>query len=165
MPKLDSIKPQMDYTLNHAMKTLDKAIALIPDDKLGWKPVDDAMSAAELGIHVYMCSLVYSAGTLKGEFTTADYSIIPFDPKTVKSAADIVDYGKKVKNYIKEILPKLTEADMDKEVTYSCWGDVKVGGFASMATILEETIHHRGQLCIYLRMLGIKPPFIYDIGG
>jgi uncharacterized damage-inducible protein DinB len=173
MPKLDSVKQQMGYTLNHAMKTLDKAIALIPDDKLDWKPVEDAMSAAELGIHIYMCGLVYAAGTLKGEFTNADYSIIPFDPKTVKSAAEIVEYGKKVKDYIKETLPKFTEADMNKEVTYSCWGDVKVGGLASMGTIgglasmgtiLEETVHHRGQLCIYLRMLGIKPPFIYDIG-
>ncbi|MFX0113502.1 MAG: DinB family protein [Candidatus Hodarchaeota archaeon] len=164
MSKLATVQQQMDYTLNHAMKTLDKAIALIPDDKLTWKPVEDAMSAAELGIHVYMCALTYTAGTLKGEFTNADYAIIPFDPKTVKSAAEIVEYGGKVKTYIEETLAKLTEADMDKEIIYSCWGGVKIGGFASLATILEETVHHRGQLCLYLRMLGIKPPFIYDIG-
>ncbi|MHA2231486.1 MAG: DinB family protein [Candidatus Hodarchaeales archaeon] len=163
MSKLESIKQQMKYTLNHAMKTLDKAILLIPDDKLTWKPVDDALSAAELGIHIYMCSLVYAAGTLKGEFTDADYSIIPFDSKKVESASDIIDYGEQVKAYIKEAIPKLTEADMDKQVTLTCWGGIKVGGMACMATILEETIHHRGQLCIYLRILGIKPPFIYDI--
>jgi len=163
MSKLDLMKQQMDYTLNHAMKTFDKAVLLIPDDKLDWKPVDDAMSAADLSIHVYMCSLVYAAGTVKGEFTDADYSIIPFDSKNIKSASEIVEYGKKVKTYIKENMSKLTESDMDKEITYGCWGNVKIGGFESMATILEETIHHRGQLCVYLRMLGIKPPFIYDV--
>ena len=163
MSKLDSVKQQLDYVLNHVMKTLDKAIMLIPDDKLDWKPIDDAMIAADLGIHIYMCSLIYMAGTLKGEFSNNDYSIIPFDSKNVKSASEIVEYGEKVKSYIKENLTKLTETDMDKRITYNCWGGVEIGGFESLATILEETIHHRGQLCVYLRMLGIKPPFIYDI--
>jgi len=148
--------------MNMAMKVLDKAIILIPDDKLNWKLFEDAMTAADLGIHIYACSLVYTAGTLKGEFSDADYAIIPFDSKNVKSATEIVEYGEKVKNYIKETLPKLTEADMDKKVTYNCWGSVKIGGFESLSTIFEEVIHHRGQLCIHLRMLGIKPPFIYD---
>ena len=163
MSKLDSIKQQLDYVLNHTMKTLDKAIMLISDDKLDWKPIDDAMTAADLGIHIYMCSLIYMAGTLKGEFSDDDYSIIPFDSKNVKSASEIVEYGEKVKTYIKENFPKLTEMDMNKKITYNCWGGVKIGGFESLSTILEETIHHRGQLCVYLRMLGIKPPFIYDI--
>lgn len=162
MSKLDSVKSQLDYTLNRAMKTLDKAIMLIPDDKLSWKPSDDSMSIADLGIHVYMCSLVYMAGTVKGEFTNDDYSIIPFDSKNVKSASEIVEYGEKVKSYIRENLPKLTEANLDEKVIYGCWGGAKIGGFESLATILEETIHHRGQLCVYLRMIGIKPPFIYD---
>lgn len=162
MSKLESIKQQLEYALNHAMKTLDKAILLIPENKLDWKPCDDAMKAADLGIHVYTCSLVYMAGTLKGEFTDADYSIIPFDSEAVKSPSEIIEYSEKIKSYIRDNISKLTEADLEKKVTYSCWGGFKLRGFESLATILEETIHHRGQLCVYLRMLGIKPPFIYD---
>ncbi len=163
MSKLESAKQQLDYTLNHAMKTLDKAILLIPDDKLGWKPVDDAMSAGELGIHVYMGTLAHFAGALKGDFSDDDFSIIPFDSKKVKSASEIIEYGEKVKSYIKNNLPKLTDDDMEKIVTYHCWGGFKFGTYESLVCNLEETIHHRGQLCVYLRMLGIKPPFIYDI--
>ncbi len=162
MSKLKNVRTQLQYAFTGPMKILDKAIKLVPDDKLQWKPFDDAMTAAELGIHIYMCSLVYTAGTLKGEFSESDYSIIPFNPENIKSASEIVEYGEKVKNYMRETLPKLTEDDMEKEITYKCWGGVKIPGFASMATILEEVIHHRGQLCLYLRMLGIKPPFIYD---
>ena len=163
MTKIESAKQTLDYVLNHAMKTLDQAILLIPDDKLNWKPVQDAMSAGELGIHVYMGSLAHMAGTLQGEFSDDDYSLIPFDAKQIKSASEIIEYGKKVKSYIKENFPKLTEEDMDKKVTYHCWGGFKYGGYESLASILEETIHHRGQLCTYLRTLGIKPPFIYDL--
>ena len=56
----------------------------------------------------------------------------------------------------------MLEEDMDRKVSYNCWGGAKIGGLEFLATILEETIHHRGQLCLYLRMMGIKPPFIYD---
>ncbi|MHA1967615.1 MAG: DinB family protein [Candidatus Hodarchaeales archaeon] len=162
MQKLENAKGQLNYTINMAMKTLDKAILLIPDDKLKYKPSDDVMEAAELGIHIYMCSLVYTAGTLNGKFDNEDYSIIPFDPKTITSAREIVEYGKKVKQYIWDSLDKMSEDDMNRKVSYNCWGGAKIGGFESLATILEETIHHRGQLCLYLRMMGIKPPFIYD---
>lgn len=162
MSKLGNIKGQLNYALNMAMKPLDKAILLIPDDKLDWKPFDDAMSASDLAIHIYSCALVYTAGTMKGTFSETDYGIIPFESKGVKSASEIVEYGEKVKNYIRETLTKLTETDMDKKVKYNCWGGVEIGGFESLSTILEEVIHHRGQLCLYLRMLGIKPPFIYD---
>jgi len=163
MSKLESAKQQLDYTLNHAMKTLDKAIMLIPDDKLNWKPVDDAMSAGELGIHVYMGTLAHFTGALKGEFSDDDFSIIPFDSEKVSSASEIVKYGEKVKAYVNDNLPKLTDKDMEKIVTYHCWGGLKFGSYESLLCNLEETIHHRGQLCVYLRMLGIKPPFIYDM--
>ncbi|UCE14402.1 MAG: hypothetical protein JSV04_04300, partial [Candidatus Heimdallarchaeota archaeon] len=63
------------------MKTLDKAILLVPDDKLDWKPIEEAMTSAELGIHVYQCALINTAGTLKGEFNNEDYDIIPFNPE------------------------------------------------------------------------------------
>ena len=162
MSKLENVKGQLNYTLNMAMKTLDKAILLIPDDKLDYKPSDDAMTAGELGIHVYMGALVLTAGTLYGKFDNEDYKIIPFDSKAITAAKEIVEYGAKVKQYIREAVEKMTEIDMEKKVSYNCWGDVKMGGFESLATILEETIHHRGQLCLYLRMMGIKPPFIYD---
>ncbi|MFX0015286.1 MAG: DinB family protein [Promethearchaeota archaeon] len=163
MSKLESAKQQLDYTLNHAMKTLDKAILLIPDDKLNWKPAEDAKSAGELGIHVYMGTLAHFAGALKGEFSDEDFSMIPFDSEKVKSASEIVEYGEKVKSYVRENLPALTDADMEKIVTYHCWDGFKFGSYESLVCNLEETIHHRGQLCTYLRMLGIKPPFIYDI--
>lgn len=162
MQKLENVKGQLHYALNMAMKTLDKAILLIPDSKLSWKPIEDAKTTAELCIHIYRDSLILTVGTLKGEANNEDYDIIPFDSQKINSSKEIVEYGGKVKQFIQETVEKLTEEDMDKQITYNCWGNVKMGGFESLSTILEETIHHRGQLCLYLRMMGIKPPFIYD---
>ncbi len=161
--KLENVKGQLHYALNMAMKPLDKAIELIPKDKLDYKPFEEAMTAAELGYHIYAVSFVYTTGTIKREFSNEDYAIIPFDFSKVKTAREFLEYGAKVREFIQKALDEtLTEADMDKEVTYTCWGGVKIKGFESLSNILEEVIHHRAQLCLYLRMLGIKPPFIYD---
>jgi uncharacterized damage-inducible protein DinB len=162
MQKLPNAKGQLNYAMNMAMKTLDKTILAIPDDKLDYKPVKDALSASEIATHVYMVALVYTAGTLQGKFDEEDYAIIPFDPKTITSAQDIIDFGAKVKQYMQDSLEKMTEENMNNQIVYNCWGGFKIGGFESLSTILEEVIHHRGQLSLYLRMLGIKPPFIYD---
>jgi hypothetical protein len=56
--KLANAKGQMNYTIKMAMKTLDKAILLIPDDKLDYKPTEETMTAADLAIHIYTVSLV-----------------------------------------------------------------------------------------------------------
>ncbi|MFW9779049.1 MAG: DinB family protein [Candidatus Heimdallarchaeota archaeon] len=162
MSLLENAKGSLNYAINMAMNPLDRAISIIPDDKLDWKPMEKTMTASELAIHVYQCALIYVMGTFNGKFSDSDDSMIPFDPKEVRSHKDILEYGKRVKNAIKEILPKLTDEDMEKSVVYECWGGIKIRGFESLSTILEEVIHHRGQLCLYLRMLGIQPPFIYD---
>lgn len=146
-----------------AMKTLDKEILLVPDDKLDYKPIEDTMTAAELAYHIYSVCLAYTVGTVKGEFKDEDYAIIPFKLENIKTAADIVEYGKKVKAYITDAIEtKISETDMDKKITYTSWGGLQFDGFESLSTILEEVIHHRGQLCLYLRMMGIRPHFIYD---
>ncbi|MFW9854625.1 MAG: DinB family protein [Candidatus Thorarchaeota archaeon] len=162
MSLLENAKGSLNYAINMAMNPLDKAISIIPDNKLDWKPAERTMTASELAIHVYQCALIYAMGTLNGKFSDTDYSLIPFDPKKVRSSTDILDYGNRVKKAIREILPKFTEEDMRKDVTYECWGNIKIRGFESLSTVLEEVIHHRGQLCLYLRILGIQPPFIYD---
>lgn len=151
----------MDYTINYSLKVVDKAVKMIPPDKLDWKPVEDAMTAAELALHIYQVAYTYAWGTKKGKVTKDDYKIIA-PPEKVSTPEEILDYGQKVKEYVKNVLPTLTEENLASEVVYHCWGDFKIPGRASMFTINEEVIHHRGQLVLYLRMLGIKPPFIYD---
>ncbi|MHA2367138.1 MAG: DinB family protein [Candidatus Hodarchaeales archaeon] len=171
MDKLKNVQTQMNYALNRATKTLDEAIALIPDDQLSFKPEAklEVMSISKLAHHAYNMALMYSRGTEKGTFTDEDFDYIPFDLGKVKSAQEILDYGNKVKEYIKTILPKLTSEDMEKLIKYNFpklgWGSWKIPGFAAMSTILEEFIHHRGQISVYLRILGIKPPFIYDVSS
>jgi len=152
----------MTDLLEKRMKILDKALLMVPDDKLAFKPADDTMTAAELGIHVYESALVVAGAVEKGDFTRDDLQMIPFDKSSVQTAQDIVDYGNKVKEHVKKVMEGLTEETMSREISFSIWGDFTAKAGPAMLTTSEEVIHHRGQLCTYLRIMGIKPPFIYD---
>ena len=110
------------------------------------------MSASQLATHIYQMALMYTLAVEKGEFNAEDLGTIPYSfynaenpysPHNTKSAEEIVEYGNKVKEYIRSALDTFTEVDMDKTISFHF--DVKLTGFISMSTILEEAIHHRGQ--------------------
>ncbi|MHA2295023.1 MAG: DinB family protein [Candidatus Hodarchaeales archaeon] len=161
MSVVDSTKGVMNYTLNCSLKVVDKAIKMIPPDKLDWKPVEDAMTISELALHIYHMAYTYTWGTKNGKVTASEF-IDMTPPQKVSRSEEIIEYGQKVKEYMNETIPSLTEENLTSEVVYHCWNDFKIVGRSSILTINEEVIHHRGQLSVYLRMLGVKPPFIYD---
>ena len=146
------------------MKSLDKAIAMIPEDKLDWKPGnwDECKSFKSLVHHVYSTSLLYAVGPLKGIFRKEDFAIVFYDKEKVKSVDDLLDYAKKVQSKIHKALDEYTEEMMNAVVNYEAWS-IKLGGFESLASIHEDVVHHRGQLVLYLRMIGIKPPFFTNL--
>lgn len=100
--------------------------------------------------------------TKEGRFSKEDWDLFPFDYMQATSTKEIVEYGQKVKQYMLKIINELTENDLQKKITYEIWNNFQLTGQDSLFTILTEKPHHKGQLCVYLRLLGIKPPSIYD---
>ena len=162
MSQLKYLTQNLVHVIEKHLKPFDKALLLVPDDKLNFKPAEDALTISDLGVHVYQCLLVNAGAIKQGDFTKDDYNIIPFEKENIISTAEIVEYGKKVKEYFLKVIKELTEEDLDKEITYSCWGGFKANGHIALNIVSQEVYHHRGQLCVYLRILGIQPPHIYD---
>lgn len=162
MSEVKILKRRILDVLDNRIKPFEKGLLLVPDEKLGFKPAFDALSIKELALHVYQCILVVAGAVKKGDFTEEDYNLIPIDISEISSAKELVEYGKRVKAYTKEVIINLTEEDLNKRVKFSCWGGIteKIG--LAVETIPEELFHHRGQLCTYLRMMEIQPPSIYD---
>lgn len=162
MSDFECLIKQLKNIINFTMKSLDKIISKMPSDQLFFKPTEDVRSFAELSTHVYDMAYVYMLATKNGRFSKEDWDLIPFDYIQANSAEEIVEYGQKVKQYMMKIINELTVDDLQKKITYEIWNNFQLTGFDSLSTILTEVPHHRGQLCVYLRMLGIKPPSIYD---
>ena len=156
MPKLSIVRHHTNHLLERVFPALDQAILAIPSDRLDFRPTPNNMSAKEISYHIYQVAYVLTRATGKGELKPEDLMGIPFDPDAVRSGDDIVAYGQRVQAFLRITVEGLTEDHLTRTV-YDALGAQKTG-FQHMNVIYEETLHHRGQLMIYLRMMGVTPP-------
>lgn len=160
MSKLEIVRHQTAHLLDRVLRVFDKALLMIPPGQLEFRPTPVSMSARQLGVHVYQAVYVLTRAAATGTFRRDDIHGIPFDPERIARAEDIVAYGRQVKDYVRGAVAAMHEADLER-VTANDVGP-SASGFISMSMAYEETLHHRGQLMLYLRMMGIEPPRPYD---
>ena len=160
MTKLEYVRTQTTHLLDRVLKVFDKALLEIPPGQLDFRPTPVSMSARELGGHTYQAIYVLTRAAVTGEFRRADLADLPFDPARIERAEDLVAYGRQVKDYVRGALATMTEADLAR-MTRNEMGPAGPG-FISMSMAYEEALHHRGQLMLYLRMMGIEPLRPYD---
>jgi uncharacterized damage-inducible protein DinB len=131
-------------------KTTRKTIAAIPAEKLDFRPMPDMMSARDLALHLVGNYTFLHAGLSAGNWTTDTFTIPGEFPHTdaIVSKLDAV-YRESA-----EKLPTLPDASFETRV--SVFGrEQKVGTLVQ--GIAEHEIQHRGQLQVYLRLMGVKP--------
>lgn len=160
MDKLDYVRRQTTHLLGRVLKVFDKALLLIPPEKLDFRPTPVSMSARELGGHAYQAIYALTRAAATGEFRRADAADLAFDPARIERAEDLVAYGQKVKDYVRGALATMTENDLARMTNNEVGPSAP--GFVSMSMAYEEALHHRGQLMLYLRMMGIEPLRPYD---
>ena len=159
-PRTDLIQRQVDHVLDRLLRVFDKAVAMLPPEQLEFRPTPDNMSARDMAHHVYTIVLLTALGVQKGEVTKADAGIITLDLHQVTDARQLVDFGARVKELAREAMAGLTEEQLDREIAY--YFGMRASGQASIQNMMEEVLHHRGQMQVYLRLMGIKPPSIRD---
>ena len=147
------------------VKTTRKFLERLPEDKLAWRPHEKSHTAGELGLHI--------AGVPGGVMmaATQDQSILPDftklwqQPKTVQEILGALDHSIET---VRGELPRIEDSRMHQ--VWSGLSDGKV--VISMPRVvflrmimLNHWIHHRGQLGVYLRLLGAKVPSSYGPSG
>lgn len=160
MEELEFYKNWIYYTLDNPLKVLDKAILKIPNDKLQYSPAPPLRTASELIVHTYQQVFMYIYAVRMGEFKESDFGIFPIDSTQVTSSQQLVNYGQSIREYAKNLLPTISEQDLERDVPF--FFGLKLKGAFCLGNILEEISHHRGQLYIYIRLMGQEPPFLYN---
>lgn len=138
-------------------KVTQKAIKLIPKDKLNFKPCPEVMSVKELVKHIYTSEKVFTDGAKKGFISKDDFKKASFE---VKSVDGLLKFAKRVHQNTNRVAKSLTPARMKGNVKVF-WGG-QFPTWICFSSIYDEHWHHRGQLFTYLRLMGIKPPDLYD---
>jgi uncharacterized damage-inducible protein DinB len=129
-----------------------KVLKAIPADKAGYRPDPVAMSAFELAWHIASSETRFSRTILKGVFDSS-----PMTPAT--TMAEVVEFY--VENF-KQNLSELKQLSGEQLATM-----IDFRGMFQMPAVeyihfsTRHSIHHRGQLSVYLRPMGAKVPSMY----
>lgn len=136
-----------------------KMIEMIPDDRWDFRPAEGSRSIGELVQHLYGAERATFRAFQRGSMTKEDYDRDA--GPAVGSQADALELAESAHDIRSEVLGALTDSQLAATVSmfYGDFSAEQVLGFA-----YDEHWHHRGQLSVYLRLLGLAPPLIYGEG-
>lgn len=137
----DSVERHLDETLPlvHQLTEVD----------IMSKPVSGVREIGEVVLHMVRSLEYYMRGIVTNQWESLPYSLESYD--SAESIIELAeDVFKKVRHYSK-IIP---EGDLSRIIE-------RFNRPATIAEIflemIEHSIHHRGQITVYYRLLGVKP--------
>lgn len=135
--------------------TTRKVLAAVPDEKADYKPDPKARTGFELAKHIAATEIWFLDGIAKGEFDYAD---------ELKVAAEVRTPSEVTAFYDAQLGPALERVKALRPEQLA--KNIQFYGFdlpavSYLGFLLSHTIHHRGQLSVYLRPMGSKVPSIY----
>lgn len=132
------------------LQTLD----MVPDESLGWRPSDGLRTVAEQLIHIAQVESFYARGLFEG-----DYDFSALAPAGEELTRELIRRRlEESRAYTEEKLIALDPARLGQimEVpnipvpwTLGSW----------LWYLVEHEVHHKAQLALYLRRVGVTPPF------
>ncbi|MEZ4799159.1 MAG: DinB family protein [Flavobacteriales bacterium] len=137
-----------------------KMLAIVPADKLTWKPHERSMSLKDLATHI---ADLPSWITLSLKTNGIDFAVSPYNPDDCKNADELLNYFEKNLNTAEQDLNAADDAVLQDKWTISN-GDItywETNRHDSIRHTLSQIIHHRAQLGVYLRLLNIPIPGVY----
>ena len=156
MQILELIRKELD---NEAVTTR-KMLERVPADKLDWQPHPKSMTLRQLSTHIAelpgWIEMAFTSSEL--DFATADYQ-----PKAVEGPEDILSMHQQSLEKGRSSLQSATLADLEPTWTLRTGDTIHsvMTKYDLVRLSISQTIHHRAQLGVYLRLLDIPIPGSY----
>jgi uncharacterized damage-inducible protein DinB len=155
----DALLPEFDHEMATTRRLLDR----VPEAQFSWKPHDKSMTLGQLAGHLanipYWCSATLNAPVLDLD-TIADNA----RPKAPASRdALLSDFDRRVAaaraRLVQTTDPELLAPWTLKKGDQELFTMPRIGAIRSF--VMNHSIHHRGQLSVYLRLNDVPIPPIY----
>jgi uncharacterized damage-inducible protein DinB len=137
-----------------------KLLKQIPEDKLDYKPVPEVFSIKELVVHIFDSEKAFVDSSLTGEMKMEMFATN--SKEKIKTTEDLYNLAKSVHDELDAKIATMSEEELMKPLV-TPWGTLPV--FVHMNSAYEHMWHHRGQLYTYLRLIGVKPVFVFSYPG
>jgi uncharacterized damage-inducible protein DinB len=131
-----------------------RIIAAVPPAQTDFRPCAGARSAEELARHIVGAELRFLEGALTGVFPDR----IPETTSAPDLASLATTYATSV-GVVLERLANIRGEELLRVIDYRGLIRLPALGFVQLA--INHSIHHRGQLSVYLRSMGVAVPPIY----
>jgi uncharacterized damage-inducible protein DinB len=132
-----------------------RVIAAIPVDKVDYRPDAIVKSAIDLAWHIVTAENRFLQAVINGVF---DLTPAP-RPDTIRTPDDVNHWYSERWTPNIERLRELSGDQLIKRIDFR--GIFQFPAVAYIEVGLHHSIHHRGQLSMYLRPIGAKVPSIY----
>jgi len=141
--------------LKNEHRLTKNVIEAIPLDKGDYRPDDVSKTALELAWHIVATEMRFLEAVEAGAF---DFTPKP-KPDSVKTSADVSAWY--AENFAPRLarVEKLSNEQLLKVVDFR--GMFQLPAVQYLGFVLHHSVHHRGQLSVYLRPMGGKVPAIY----
>jgi uncharacterized damage-inducible protein DinB len=155
----DALLPEYDHEMGSTRRLLER----VPEGDFGWKPHEKSYTLGQLAGHLANIPnwIPYTCDYAIFDVTSIGDAARPKDPVSVAELLATFDANvKKGRSKIDE----QTDASLMgmwtfKQGEYEIFTMPKVSVLRSF--IMNHTIHHRGQLTVYLRLRNVPLPAIY----
>lgn len=146
--------------MDNEAATTRKMLERVPADKFEWQPHPKSMSVRRLATHVAeLPSWVSMTLTTDG----LDFANNPYDPEVINNTEDLLAYFDRSYKSGREQLANASE-DQFEEIWTLRNGDTVYSTDTKYQVIRMsfcQTVHHRAQLGVFLRLLNIPIPGSY----
>ncbi len=160
-----SVAQSFLHEFEQESKTTRRFLEALPDDKLGFKPHEKSLTSGQLALHIAAAQASIIEMATKNEVPAPDFGK-PFpQPANKKEILAALDASIAV---VRKILPTFSDGAMQET-----WKAVNEGetvfelprAALIRSILLNHIYHHRGQLGVYLRLVGAKVPSSYGPSG
>lgn len=138
-----------------------RMIEMIPEDRLDDRIVPNMRTPKQLVVHTYVMALREVVESVpRGEIRdiSDDEACAP-----IQSKAALLKLCRDSWKAADAAARSVTDAQLEADVR-SPWGR-SITGKSMIGIARDEFYHHRGQLYTYVRLMGLKPPDMYDFAN
>lgn len=160
-----SIAQAMLAEFEHEARTTRSFLERVPSGSLSWKPHEKSHTAGELALHIATVPGGVVQAASADQSPLPDFKKLFRQPQTIQEVLAALDQSVDI---VRRDLPKFDDARLQQT-----WSGTRNGQtVVSMPRVsflrlimLNHWIHHRGQLGVYLRLLGARVPASYGPSG
>ena len=152
--------PEFEYEMANTRKTLER----IPDDKFDWKPHNKSMSMGGLATHLANIPTWVVRAIKHDSFDMAPPGEAPPRIAQANSLSEVLDTFDKNVVEARAAIAEANDEELMKKWSLLSGGQTvmtlpRIAVLRSF--VMNHSIHHRGQMSVYLRLNDLPVPGLY----